>query len=181
MKFKSTGQIARDFGVSTQTVRRWAADGEFENIRYTKGGQLRIGQTPEETIGYARVSSKKQLNSLDEQAKEIKTAYPNVEVVSDVGSGFNFKRRNFVKILERCLRGSAVTVVVSDRDRLARTGFGFIRLVIESHGGSVVSLNQSSDESESFDTENLVGFITSFCNSYYGKRSSRRKKDKDLP
>jgi predicted site-specific integrase-resolvase len=120
------------------------------------------------------VSSRKQVSSLETQRKQIQEAYPDIKVVVDVGSGFNFKRKGFVSLLEQALSGVAIDVVVSNRDRLSRVGFEFVETIFERSGGSVTALNQAGDTSR-FST---VGFITSFCNAYYGRRSARNKRGK---
>jgi predicted site-specific integrase-resolvase len=143
----------------------------------TKGNRFRIGFAYAECVGYARVSSSKQRASLNTQRENILKAYPNIEIVQDVGSGFNFKRKGFVALLERAMSGVAIELVVSDRDRLSRVGYEFVEATFKQFGGSVVSLNNEI-KADGFDTDLLVGFITSFCNSYYGKRAARNKRSK---
>ena len=166
-------------GVTSQTIRRWVASGKYQHVKLTPNGQIRLGIQESGTLGYARVSSKKQKSSLQAQTQEILLQYPEAEIVTDIGSGFNFKRRGLISVLERALRGDAIHVVVSDDDRLARAGRELIRFVIESAGGQLTTLHSDSKKSQ-FDPATLVEFITSFCNSYYGKRSARRKKDKNI-
>ena len=180
MIWKTTGQAASDYGVTPQTIRRWIANGEFEHVKRTEGGHYRIGTVPaaEQRIGYARVSSRKQKSSLEEQTRQLKKAYPKIEVLADIGSGFNFKRKGFITLLERAMSGVAVHVVVSNNDRLSRVGLEFVRAIIERSGGSVTPLNKSSDAPDQFSTDVLVGFITSFCNAYYGRRSAKIKRSK---
>jgi len=119
-----------------------------------------------------------------EQKRQLKKAFPKVEVFADIGSGFNFKRKGFVTLLERAMSGIAIHVVVSNNDRLSRVGLEFIRAIFERSGGSVTALNKSSERPDQFSTDVLVGFITSFCNAYYGRRSAKvkrsRSKDKAL-
>ena len=63
----STTKLAQIKGVTTQTIRRWIKAGLFETVR-TPGGHFRINYLEEQTtILYARVSSKKQLTSIDKQ------------------------------------------------------------------------------------------------------------------
>jgi predicted site-specific integrase-resolvase len=186
VKWQTTGQVAGDYGVTTQTIRRWINNGEFKHVRQTRGGQFRIGIiVSEQYVGYARVSSRKQVSSLESQATEIHASYPKIKIITDIGSGFNFKRKGFVSLLELALSGVAIHIVVSNRDRLSRVGFEFIKTIFERSGGTTTPLNKEGDESDQFSTELLVGFITSFCNSYYGRRSAHNKRskpeDKNLP
>ena len=67
------------------------------------------------------------------------------------------------------MSGVAIHIVVTTQERLARSGFELIRWIIELSGGEIESLEESV-KTETFDTKELIGFITSFCNSCYGKR-----------
>ena len=75
------------------------------------------------------------------------------------------------------MRGHSVHLVVATKDRLARSGFELIKWLIELPGGRVEILDDEDHPSESFDTAELIGFITSFCNSHYGKHSAERRKN----
>jgi predicted site-specific integrase-resolvase len=184
VKLVSTGEVARLYGVSPQTIRRWINNDEFEKVEKTKGGQYRVGiEQHQLRIGYARVSSSKQKSSLKEQTRQLLAFDKQLTIVTDVGSGFNFRRKGFVSLLEQAVRGIAIHVVVCDRDRLTRSGFDLVELVLRSCGGQVTTLHQAESGDE-FRSQQLISFITSFCNSYYGRRSARNKvrlaKDQDL-
>jgi len=179
--WRTTGWVAKQAGVTRMAVNKWIHQGRYPKIQQTKGGHHRIWVPSElKTIGYCRVSSAKQKSSIETQAEIIRKRFGSIEIVSDIGSGFNFRRHGFRTLLERCLRGEPIEVVVTAGDRLARGGLPFIKWAIELHGGRVVEL-EKSDSDEEFDSAVLVGFITSFIASYHGKRSSRRKKSKSLP
>lgn len=183
MKYYTTGQIAKMYNVAPMTVRRWIESGKFEHVQRTLGGEYRVGVITEtKNILYARVSSKKQESSIDSQLEYLKSKVSEYdEVMYDIGSGFNFKRKQFRAILERCLKGESIRVVVSNQDRFTRVGFEFLQWIFERTGGSVEVLDKTETKQE-FDYDNLISFITVFCNSYYGKRNtSRNKKNKDLP
>lgn len=65
----STTKVAQLEGVTTQTVRRWLAQEKLKATR-TMGGHFRINyQMAPETILYGRVSSNKQLTSIETQKK----------------------------------------------------------------------------------------------------------------
>ena len=71
----------------------------------------------------------------------MQSRYPAAEVVTDVGSGLNFKRRGLLSLLDRLHRGEKLTLVVAYRDRLARFGAELIERLIEQNGGQLVVLN----------------------------------------
>ena len=172
----STTKVAKIEGVTTQTIREWVKSGKYEAYKITDGGHFRIKINMKRRVLYARVSSKKQESSIEKQKKLLKEKYPNSEVIIDIASAFNFERKGLKSILESAMSGNSIEVVVTTQDRLARSGFGLIKWVIELHGGEIISLEEEIS-SEAFDTKELIGFITSFCNSHYGKRSARRRKE----
>ena len=119
-----------------------------------------------DTIHYARVPSAEQESSLDTQERLLRDRYPDGQVVRDVGSGFDFKRRGFVALLERALRGGAVHEVAATSDRITRLGYPLIRHVIELSGGSI-ELLEEDDLPDRFDVRSLVASITSFWNAHH--------------
>lgn len=177
----STTTLARREKVTSQTVRRWIKSGKYARVDYTEGGHARVWIDTDATfILYARVSSAKQKSSIETQEQILRKAYPDGQLFSDIGSGFNFKRRGFRAILERALSGEPVRLVATTSDRIARSGFPLVRHIIELSGGTV-ELLEEEDCPEQFDVRTLVAFVTSYCNSVHGKRSHQRhKKDQGL-
>ena len=183
--WKNVGYLAKIEGVSRQTIQKWIRDGKYPSVNRTEGGHYRVWLDQEPIIFlYARVSTNKQKDSLENQLKLLKEVYPNGKPIKDIASGFNFERRGFKAILERSLSGTPCVLVATTQDRITRTGFGLIKKLIELSGGEVRLLEEEAN-SENFDTKSLVSFITSFVNSHYGKRAAKRQassnqKDKDL-
>ena len=58
---------------------------------------------------------KKQQGDLDRQIEFMQSKYPGYRLVSDIGSGINFKRKGFKTILEGLFKGAIKEVVVTKR------------------------------------------------------------------
>ncbi|WP_410493911.1 IS607 family transposase [Endozoicomonas sp. 8E] len=129
---------------------------------------------------YARVSSGKQKSSIDTQKHILLQKHPDAEFLSDIASAFNFERKTLQTILESAVCGNPTHIVVATKDRLARSGFELIKWLVELSGGQIEVLDDPDNACEPFDTQELIGFITSFCNSHYGKRSAKRRKDSSV-
>lgn len=170
----STTKMAKKYGVTSETIRRWIREGKFSEVKKTNGGHIRIKDNSQRRFLYGRISSAKQQSSLKRQEELLTKEYPKDEFIYDIASAFNFKRKGLKTILELAMSGVTVNIVVTTNDRLARSGLELIRWIIELHGGSITSLEEGT-KTETFDTGELIGFITSFCNSYYGKRSAKRR------
>ena len=172
----STTKLARREKVTPQTVRRWIGEGHYDRVEYTLGGHARVwveAASKASTILYARASSAKQRSSVETQERILHKAYPNGEMLSDIGSGFNFKRRGFRVILERALQGEQIHVVATTSDRITRSGFPLVRHIIELPGGSIELLEEDGAPGQ-FDVRTLIAFITSYCNSLHGRRGRKR-------
>ena len=144
-------------------------------------GLLREGI--DEVICYARVSSTKQKDDLQRQVVYLKEKFPQADVVCDIASGLNFKRKGLNTILVRLLKGDKFTLVVDHRDRLARFGYELIEFLVQQNGGKLMVLNNGSNEpsEESKLTTDLLSILHHFSCRAYGKRSHQHQKDKSDP
>jgi len=82
-------------------------------------------------ICYARVSSHSQKEELENQKNILKKVYPDYELLYDIGSGINFKRKNSLKIIEYGLNNELETLVVTYKDRLCRIGYDLIDTLLK--------------------------------------------------
>ena len=109
--------------------------------------------------------------------------YPNAEIIRDVGSGLNFRRKGLLAILERLHQGDKLRVVVAYRDRLARFGTELIETLLERNGWELVVLNQRDLSAEEELTTDLLAILTVFGVRVNGLRRYNKeiKEDKTLP
>jgi len=187
-RYITTSRAVKALDVHPDTLRAWARDGKIDFIR-TDGGHrryniesLRKDVTNEPTtkfVLYARVSGRGQLKDLESQSKYLQSRYPGAELVTDIGSGLNFKRKGLKAILDRCLSGHKLCVVVAYKDRLARFGFELIKHVVEFNGGSVVVLSDDNESPEHELVKDLIAITTVFSARIHGfrKYASQIKKD----
>ncbi len=92
----------------------------------------------------------------------MRAKYPKAEIVKDIGSGLNYKRKGLKSLLGRAMRGDQLEVVVAHRDRLARFGFELIEWIIQQNGGRVVVLKQTNLSPEQELTNDLLSILHVF-------------------
>ena len=179
MVYVSAKEAQKHYGVSIDTLRNWANKGQVETFR-TQGGHRRFF-IPEGTSGrkiiYARVSSSKQSNNLDNQIKFLKERYPTHELVTDIGSGINFKRKGFTKILDDLFAHNVEEVVVTSKDRLYRFGNELIEYIFKKFGGRLRVINTIEYESKTPNeelAEDLLSIVTVFTARYHGSRKYKK-------
>lgn len=189
--------LCQETGVSADTLRRWADAGRVrcqringDGKRFYHGGDVRamfskpgaVGAiVPEKAkIAYARVSSAKQQEDLQRQITALRTAYPGHELVSDIGSGLNWRRKGLQAVLERALRGMVAEVVVMHKDRLCRFGFELLEWLLQKSGGKLLVHSAEHDECKSHEqelAEDLLAIVTVFAARSHGKRKYGARKE----
>jgi len=88
-------------------VRKYADAGLIKHVRNPAGQRLFDVESfvkdalPPATICYFRVSSPKQKDDLARQVVYMRQRFPDAEIVKDIGSGLNFKRKGLLSLLDR--------------------------------------------------------------------------------
>ena len=191
----SIGDAAKELGISTKTLRRWA---DSEKIRSERSptGQRRFHLsdikriTPRElkqlddrvTVNYARVSSSDQRQDLVRQVQILESFSAangwRSETIQDLGSGLNYQKKGLQKLLKRILTGDISRLVITHKDRLLRFGAELVFAICEEFEVEVVIINKSSEEI-TFEQElvqDMIELITVFSARLYGARSKKNKK-----
>ena len=183
-------------GVSLQTLVNWERANYITSVK-TKGGHRRyilsdintrksnsnITVSPNEqstnskqSIAYCRVSSFSQRKDLERQIEYVRNRFPDHKIVSDIGSGINFKRKGFNAILDLAIKGDIKEIVVTHKDRLCRFGFELVERIVNQYSdGKIVVLNQQETSPEKELTGDLISIITVFSSRLYGLRSNKLK------
>ncbi len=59
---------------------------------------------------------------------------------SDIGSGLNYKRKQFDRLMEMVELGQVRRIVIAHKDRLVRFGYGYFEAFCQQHNTANVSL-----------------------------------------
>ena len=201
--YLTTNQASKHFNVSPSTIRSWDKKGYIKAIRTngsltghrrydvssfsgkmpipvktdSNGKETNKDQPEKKQVKrgaiYCRVSSSHQKNDLQRQIDQMSTKYPKYTIFKDVGSGINFKRPNFLKLIQRAIEGDFEEVVVAHKDRFTRFGFDFIEWLLTKHNVSLVV----SDKENSFKTpeQELSEDLLSIVHVFSCRQNGRRK------
>ncbi len=129
---------------------------------------------------YARVSSADLKDDLRRQVQRLQAfaleqGWAGFDVVSEIGSGLNGKRKRLLRVL----RDPKVSrIVVERRDRLARFGFEMIEAALASAGKHVVVVEEGEVTDDL--VRDLLEVHTSACGRLYGRRSARNRAKRAL-
>ena len=189
-RYIKIGEAARLLGVTPQTVRRWEREGGVLPVRRSEGGTryydlnqlLGLKELESDlTVVYARVSSRDQKEDLKRQVERLElycTAKGwTYEVIQDLGSGVNYRKKGLKRLLEKILNRQVKRVVLTHKDRLLRMGAELVFALCEARNVEVVMINQG--EEPSFEEElvqDVLEIITVFSARMYGARSHKNRK-----
>lgn len=171
---------ARREGVHYQTAWEWARDGKMPVPVYqTPSGswmvRVETSAATGRAVAYCRVCSHDQKPDLERQAGRVvagATAHGVAisEVVMEIGSGLNGKRRKLHRLLAD---PDAAVIVVEHRDRLARFGVEHLEAALAATGRRLVILEP--DEATDDLVRDVTEVLTSMCARLYGRRSARNR------
>lgn len=172
-------------GLHPNTLRKYVNEGKINYIKNEAGQRLydvesyRRDAAISTVVCYCRVSSTKQKDDLVRQVEFMRERYPDSEVIQDIGSGLNFKRKGLQALLVRFMRGDKLTIVVACRDRLCRFGFELFEFMAKQNGGSIVVLSNPVHCPESELTADLLAILHVFSCRMHSRRSYSKKIKED--
>lgn len=177
-------KTARDkLGVCNKTLRNWAIDGKIDYI-FTDGGWRKYNIDKymknkniieKRNVCYARVSTYDQKNDLANQVQNLVKLYPTYEMVQDIGSGINFKRKGLRRIIDIAISGELGELIITHKDRLCRIGYELIEYILEKYSKAKIKiLNDDEKTDNQIITEDLVEIMTVYSSKIYGKRHGRK-------
>ena len=191
--FYKSSEACKILGVKDGILKKWDSEGKINVIR-TPGGMRLYDiasidssanifkvqkKTDKAIILYSRVSS---ANDLERQKLFLENNLPDeysgskqIQAVSDVGSGINFKRPGLLRVLGLVKEGKVSTLIVASKDRLARFGFELIEWLCTESGTKIVVLDSQDGSPESELGNDLMAIVQVYCCRWNGKRRYKNK------
>ena len=191
-KYYSINKFSKILGVSAQTLRNGDKKGKLHphhtssnGYRYYSHEQLNqvMNVKPNldrSVIGYCRVSSNKQKDDLERQIENMKlylTAQGKpFEIISDIGSGINYKKKGLKELMKRISQNKVDKVVVFYKDRLLRFGFELVEYIASLYDCDIEIIDHTEKTEQQELLEDLVQIITVFSCKLQGKRANKARK-----
>jgi len=183
----SPQEFGKLIGRTTNTLQKWDRRGILKahrsptNRRYYTHDQYLVyrGLVAQEqglTIVYTRVSAVAQKSDLANQMKALE-AYCQQHTItvdewlSDIGSGLNYKRKQFNRLMELIELGQVRRLLLAHRDRLVRFGYDYFEAFCERHHTELVVINGEAMSPEHELVRDLVAIVTVFSARLPGLRS----------
>ena len=199
-EYKSKKEVLKILGISPSTLLTLAEKNKIEFIK-TLGGHRKYNikkylndnkiktdmdvknEKEEEKIlkdkislCYVRVSTAGQKDDLVRQKEYMKEKYPNHLIIEDIGSGINFNRKGFRKIIKLGIEGKIKELVVAYKDRLTRFGYSLIEDLIKeySNGSIVIETNKEEKDKENEIVEDVLNILNVYTAKINGMRKYKK-------
>ena len=183
--------FAKRVGVSVKTLQKWDRIGilpakrTITNRRYDTDEELAAAlrlprvQKERRTVAYCRVSSQAQKPDLAKQRRVLEAfcTHRNMEVdewMMEVGGGLNFKRKQFLSLVDAIVEGQVERVILAHQDRLARFGYQLLVHLCETHQCELLAMNTEELSPELELVQDLINITHCFSSRLYGLRNYRK-------
>ena len=192
MKYYSSKSVTKILGVTAQTLRNWDREGKLKPSYIKSNGyryysedsilsytQERKTKKDLNVIGYARVSSKKQIDDLERQVNNLKiyldNKYKSYNIITDIGSGINYTKKGLLSLIDKINKKEVDVIVVLYKDRLLRFGFELIEYFAKVNNVKIEVLDKTNKTQDEELVEDLIQIITVFSCKIQGKRKAKTK------
>ena len=178
-------EVCQKLGISYRTLQSYVKKGYIKPVVLETGKWRFREEDVERLMGivrkrkvvlYARVSNKRK----DDLVNQVRYLEENVkdydQVITDVGSSLNLKRKGFLKLLGMILNNEVSKVVIAYPDRLVRFGFEIVEEVCRAHSCELVVLNREDETPEQELIEDLISILVSFSEKLQGMGSREYEK-----
>lgn len=187
-------EFAELLNVSVLTLQRWDNAGKLKafrtptNRRYYTYEQYKefkgITSSEKRTVIYTRVSTSNQKDDLKNQVEFLKQ-YANAkgiivdEVIEDYGSGLNYNRKKWNKLINECMTSDITTIIITHKDRFVRFGFEWFERFLEKFNVKIVVVNNESLSPSEELVQDIISILHVFSCRIYGLRKYKKKIKED--
>ena len=191
--------FAELLGVSVKTLQRWDRDGILKANRtptdrryytYDQYLQFKGIQTENDirdTVIYARVSTRNQKDDLQNQVEFLKQ-FCNAkgiivnQCIEDFGSGLNYNRKKWNKLLDEVIANKIKTIVISNKDRFIRFGYDWFEKFCEKFNTKIIIVNNETLSPNEELVQDIISILHVFSCRLYGLRKYKNqiKEDEEI-
>ncbi len=191
--------FAELLGVSVKTLQRWDRKGTLKAYRtptdrryYTydqylqfKGIQNR--EDKRDIVIYARVSTRNQKDDLKNQVEFLRQ-FCNArgiiinQCIEDFGSGLNYNRKLWNKLLDEVMEQKIKTIIISSKDRFIRFGYDWFEKFCMKFNANIIVVNNETLSPNEELVQDIISILHVFSCRLYGLRKYKKqiKEDEEI-
>lgn len=188
--------FAELLNVSVKTLQRWDRDKILVAKRtptdrryYTYDQYLEFkgvsnDSNTKKKIIYTRVSTNNQKDDLKNQVKFL-LDFANAkgiiidEVIEDIGSGLNYNRKKWNKLIEHCMENKIDSIMVTHKDRFIRFGYEWFERFLGKYDVKIIVVNNETLSPNEELVQDIISILHVFSCKIYGMRKYKKKIEGD--
>jgi len=185
-------EFAELLNISIITLQRWDNDGKLKAFRtttnrryYTYEQYLEYTGIHKETdsrkiVIYTRVSTSNQKDDLKNQVEFLRQ-YANAkgiivdEVIEDYGSGLNYNRKKWNRLIDSCMTNEISTIIITHKDRLIRFWYDWFESFLAKFNVKIIVVNNESLSPQEELVQDIISILHIFSCRIYGLRKYKKK------
>ena len=188
--------FAELLGVSVKTLQRWDRENILKAKRtptdrryyiynqYLEFKCIDNSNTNRKTVIYTRVSTNGQKDDLKNQAEFLLnfTSSKGIivdEIIEDIGSGLNYNRKKWNKLIEECMENKVDSIIVTHKDRFIRFGYDWFEGFLSKFNVKIIVVNNELLSPQEELVQDIISILLVFSCRIYGLRKYKKKIEKD--
>ena len=188
--------FAELLNVSVKTLQRWDRDKILIAKRtptdrryYTYDQFLEFKGVSNDSnikkkIIYTRASTNNQKDDLKNQVKFL-LDFANAkgiiidEVIEDIGSGLNYNRKKWNKLIEHCMENKIDSIMVTRKDRFIRFGYEWFERFLGKYDVKIIVVNNETLSPNEELVQDIISILHVFSCKIYGMGKYKKKIEED--
>ncbi len=189
-------EFAELLNVSVRTLQRWDNEGKLKAFRtptnrryytyeqYLEYKGIAKSEIKRKNIIYTRVSTSNQKDDLKNQIDFLRQ-YTNSsgiiidEVIEDYGSGLNYNRKKWNKLIDECMLNEIDTIYITHKDRFIRFGYSWFERFLNKFNVKIIVVNNEDLSPQEELVQDIVSILHVFSCRIYGMRKYKKKIEGD--
>ena len=188
--------FAELLGVSVKTLQRWDREEILKAKRtptdrryYTYDQYLEFKginnvSNNKKTVIYTRVSTNGQKDNLKNQVKFLLnfTSSKGIivdETIEDIGSGLNYNRKKWNKLIEQCMENKIDSIIVAHKDRFIRFGYDWFERFLGKFNVKIIVVTTELRSPQEELVQDIISILHVFSCRSYGLKKYKMKIEGD--
>lgn len=97
------------------------------------------------------------------------------EVIEDYGSGLNYNRKKWNKLIDECMTNEIDTIIITHKDRFIRFGYDWFERFLAKFNVDIIVVNNESLSPQEELVQDIISILHIFSCRIYGLRKYKNK------
>jgi putative resolvase len=101
------------------------------------------------------------------------------ETIEDIGSGLNYNRKKWNKLIEHCMENKIDSIMITHKDRFIRFGYEWFERFLGKYNVKIIVVNNETLSPDEELVQDIISILHVFSCRVYGMRKYKKKIEED--